>query len=455
MKKSSILLFFSFLVLLQLVSASLEVTKTDKNNVVISELNNPVTFDLTFNNTERQEVELFSFVGVTFNPSKFANLSVGTSTFPVEATLSKSISRRDDYYNIEYVVSSYKSGAEKKFMQVYVVKAKEVILFDALDFILGDEQIKIGVTNNLNTTLEDLNFKFSSIFFDESKSITLGPRETKLVNLNVNKEIISSINAGSYVFTVELTGDNVTADFKGNIDYKEKQDTFLTKKNEGFLVRKVTITQTNKGNIPVDGLIEVKKDIFSRLFTVNSIEPLSIERSALSATYLWNKNLKPGESYSVTSTTNYTFPFILILLIVIIVLLVNMYTRTNLVVNKRVSFVKTRGGEFALKVRIHVKAKKYVENIQLIDKLPGMTQLYEKFGIAPDKIDKPTRRMFWNVDRLNAGEERVYSYIIFSKVNIVGRFELPAASAMYTRDGKSEQTFSNRAFFVAENTVSI
>ena len=101
---------------------------------------------------------------------------------------------------------------------------------------------------------------------------------------------------------------------------------------------------------------------------------------------------------------------------------------------------------------LHVKARKPVQQIQLIDRLPGMTQLYERFGIKPDKIDHATRRLIWHIAHLNAGEERIYSYIIYSKVNIVGRFELPAAAASFHYAGKMEDIFSNRAFFVSETT---
>jgi hypothetical protein len=80
--------------------------------------------------------------------------------------------------------------------------------------------------------------------------------------------------------------------------------------------------------------------------------------------------------------------------------------------------------------------------------------LYEKFGIRPDKIDAATKRLFWNIERLNSGEERVYSYIIYSKLNVVGRFELPSATAIYQREGKTEQVLSNRTFFVAETSRS-
>ena len=83
-----------------------------------------------------------------------------------------------------------------------------------------------------------------------------------------------------------------------------------------------------------------------------------------------------------------------------------------------------------------------------------MTQLYEKFGIRPDHIDHATRRLLWRIPKLNAGEERIYSYVIYSKVRVIGRFELPAAMASFKHAVETHQVVSNRTFFVAETSGS-
>ena len=45
------------------------------------------------------------------------------------------------------------------------------------------------------------------------------------------------------------------------------------------------------------------------------------------------------------------------------------------------------------------------------------------------------------------------SYIIFSKVGVLGKFALPTANAIYEKDGEINETDSNRAFFIAEPRV--
>ena len=99
-----------------------------------------------------------------------------------------------------------------------------------------------------------------------------------------------------------------------------------------------------------------------------------------------------------------------------------------------------------------VNAKTNVEKLQIIDTIPAVMKLYHQYGRSPDRVDAQTRRLFWNIDRLDAGESRVFSYVIYSNIRAVGRFELPSAMAVFDKEGKTHEVYSNRAFF-ASNTV--
>jgi hypothetical protein len=437
-----LLLSFSFVSV-----TALKVEKKQSDNVIISEINNPVEFEITIDPEGRTEnVEIFTYVGVYFEPNNISELSTN-GTFKLMAFVPSSVTERTGDYRIEYIVST-ETSVVKDVFRIEVIDAEDAIEISPISLEYGSRTANVIIRNKLNQSINDINFKVESLFFEDEFSINLNPNSEQTVSLSVNSDGINELTFGSYI--ADFIVNNTKSRIETNINYLEKEDSQISKESSGIVVRKVIYTRTNTGNVPISGEISVSKDVFSRLFTTTSEEADVVDRNALSADYSWTQNLEPGESFSVTISTNYTFPVILILLIIIIAMVVKIYVRTNLVIDKRVSFMKTKGGEFALKVRLHVKAKKYVENVQIVDRLPGMTQLYDKFGIKPDKIDSATRRLFWNVDRLNAGEERVYSYIIFSKVNVVGRFELPAASGVYMRDGKTEQTLSNRAFFVAE-----
>jgi hypothetical protein len=127
------------------------------------------------------------------------------------------------------------------------------------------------------------------------------------------------------------------------------------------------------------------------------------------------------------------------------------YLRTALTVKKTVSFVKTKGDEFALKVTVRLKAHKHVTNIKINERLPGMAKLYEKFGRKPDKFDERTKLLSWNIPDLNSGEERIITYIIYSKMKILGKIELSPTHVSFDQGGKNNETLSNRTFFVNQN----
>ena len=70
--------------------------------------------------------------------------------------------------------------------------------------------------------------------------------------------------------------------------------------------------------------------------------------------------------------------------------------------------------------------------------------------INPEKVDEKNKRIEWGFDKLEAGEVRTLSYIIYSKVGVLGKFALPPATAFYKKEGELKESESNRAFFVAE-----
>ncbi|GAI99656.1 unnamed protein product, partial [marine sediment metagenome] len=241
------------------------------------------------------------------------------------------------------------------------------------------------------------------------------------------------------------------ADIEGVIKFVEKDILITTKKDYGFIVSTNVIKKTNDGNVLAESETLIKKNVVSRLFTSFSPEPDVVEREGMIVSYTWARGIKPGESLEITVKTNWIFPLLVILLIITVVMLVKRYSGVNLVLRKRVSFVRAKGGEFALKVSIHVNAKKYIERVTIIDRLPILVKVHERFGgEIPSRVDDKTRRIEWNFEKLEAGEVRMLSYIIYSKVGIVGKFALPSATAIYEKEGDIKESESNKAFFMAE-----
>ena len=192
--------------------------------------------------------------------------------------------------------------------------------------------------------------------------------------------------------------------------------------------------------------------MISRLFTSFNIEPTFTARDGWTVRYLWIKGkLVPTESYTVKATTNYVLPFLIFIVLIMAIVGYRRFSETKLEVKKSVMPVKTKGGEFALKVTLSLKARQEVENVTLVDKIPSMVKIYKKFGtVKPDKIDPASRRVHWHIGDLEAGEERTFDYIIYSKVGIVGKFSLPRALAVFEKEGSIHEIDSNNVFFMNE-----
>jgi len=136
----------------------------------------------------------------------------------------------------------------------------------------------------------------------------------------------------------------------------------------------------------------------------------------------------------------------------LVIITIRRYTQTKLEIVKTVVPVKTSSGQFALRIKLLVKARRNVSNVSLVDRIPGIVQIYEKFStiIKPTKIDANNRRIQWDIGDMNSGEERMFNYVVYSTVGVVGKFALPQALAVFEKDGKIHEVESNAVYFLAE-----
>lgn len=432
--------------------SGLNVEVVDKSNVVIAELGNPATYDLIIDNTGMDEnFRIFTLVGVALEPELYVELPHGKTTVPVVAHMSDKILReRQGLLYFEYQIKGVNRDLFKDDLFVKIVPLKDAIGFDYYPLHPDESETTIEVTNKEDVEVNNLTVVFSSVFFRESYTFDLKPNEVRTFPVSVQKD--ENLVAGPYIVTAEVVTKDGTEKIEGVVDYLEKEGTSVEQGAEGILVRENFVKKTNRGNVPVMAEASLKKNIFSRLFTTSSPEPASVKREGAFVEYSWKDNLMPGETLEAKLTTNYTFPFFIILIIIVVGFVVRNYYLTAVVVRKNVSLVRTRGGEFALRVVLRVKARKAVDKVQLSDSLPVMAKLFENFGKKPDRVDHSSRRLFWDVGSLARGSERVYSYVIYSKLNVVGRFELPTANVHYELDGKKGVAYSNRAFFAMEKS---
>jgi hypothetical protein len=438
-----------FLLAFLLVSSAsaLTIQSTSENNVVIPEINHPAIFTLTVTGAQAGGYNAYTLTDVVIKPTSPFTLQSGTNEIEVFIYPTDDMTQRGHY------TFSYNLGEHVDKLTVKVAELKDVIKIESEAVDPASGEIKFYVENKEKTTFTNLQATFSSLLFETKETFDLGPFERKEFTPDVDAKELKKTKAGAYIITAEFKTHQGKKLIEGPLYLGEKKGITTHEDKSGFLIRTNTISKINAGNVDQDVRVSLNKNIFTRMLTSFNVEPTYVERRGFTVEYAWSEKISPAEIFTVKAKTNYIFPILIIIFAVLIVLGFRRYTETKVEIQKSVSHVKTKGGEFALKVKLAIKAKKNIENVSLIDSVPPMVKIYKKFGTAkPDSIDPKSRRIQWNIGDLNTGEVRIFSYVIYSKIGVVGKFSLPEATAVFERFEEIHETRSNKVFFLSEQT---
>jgi len=453
MKKIFFGVVITFLLALSFVSAvSLNIEPQADDVAMIYRLDQPAVFDLKITNNGAGDYFMFyNFFGSDMFPKGTVQIGGGETKLVQVGIYPREDLKEEGWVQFDLYIQGQNKDEMKYPLMVKVVRLRDAFEVGAEDFDPSSGKVTIYVQNLANFNFNSLDMKFKSPFFDFEKILSIGPHEKETIEVTLNKEDFRDLMAGYYTMNVEVTAGDQQADVQGTIRFTEKDIVVSTENQYGVIINTKKITKSNDGNVVSDTTTVIKKNVISRLFTSFNPEPDLVERKGLVIYYTWERELDPGESFVITVRTNWLLPLLIILLIVAIVILTKQFSKTNLVLKKRVRFVRAKGGEFALKVAVMITARKFVERVNVIDRLPPITKLHERFGgEMPKKVDTKNRKIEWYFDKLQAGETRVISYIIYSKVGVLGKFVLPTTTAIYEKDGEVHDAESNRAFFIAE-----
>lgn len=458
-KKVSVLVFalLSLALCLSLISAAVDIKKETVSSLAIKDLNVPAIYQLSITNQGLDDdFTLSSLSGISIEPNESFYIGSGqTKEITMKVTPKIPLKISPDYFSFEYMITGKRTASQVDEVVLTYVKLKDAFDISIKDITPDSTKAEITIKNKAGTAIDDINLDFSSLFFTQSKTISLDANEEQTVEVAIDKDKMSQLLAGPYIVNVQITLQGEEDSTTGIMNFKEQAGIKTLESSEGFFIQRYEVQKINQGNTKSDVAIVVTKNWFSALFTSFNQAADKKELSGLSINYIFRENLVPGQTLDVVAKTNWWILIIIIIVIVIIYRLVDKYLKNKLVVKKTVSLVRTKGGEFALRVSIKVKARDFVEKIRIYDRLPPMVKVFEKYGsINPDKIDTANRRLEWNVQAMGKGEERIMSYIIYSKIGVVGRFELPSVHTVYEYNGKIKEADSNRAFFKNEPRVS-
>lgn len=452
MKKSFSIFILALLILPFISALNLDIEKASSDEAMVLGLNSPAVFYLNITNLGAADNLIFyNFFGSDIYPKGTVPIGGGETKKVEVGVYPRLDSNQLGWLKFDIFIRGM-DGSETSYpLMVNSIRLKDAFEVGAEEFKPDSSTISVYVNNKVNFNFKNVIAKFSSPFFSFERTFDIAPYQKQTFQVTLNKEDFRDLMAGYYTLKTEIAVENEKANVEGILKFTEKDIVTTLQDDYGFVIHTKKITKSNEGNIISDSSTVIKKNVISRLFTTFSLEPDIVERKGLSIYYTWERAIKPGENLEILVRTNWFLPLLAILLVVAIVLLAKQFSRTNLVLKKRVNFVRAKGGEFALKVSVIVTARKFVERISVIDRLPALVKLHERFtGEPPSKVDEKNRRMEWHFDKLDAGESRVFSYIMYSKIGVLGRFALPKATALYERENEIHEVESNQAYFVAE-----
>ena len=220
---------------------------------------------------------------------------------------------------------------------------------------------------------------------------------------------------------------------------------------ESFLKSVTTIKLTNDGNIENSQVYKYPVSLFEKTFTkVKNDHFITNQGDRL---INFQVSLEPQQTLTLVINTNYR----IILYAVILIIIINvMYFQLRSPVITRKEALTSQNShegvsEFKIRLIVKNRSQKPVENVKIIESVPSLASLVNESTLGtlePTKIIKHDKRgtiIRWDINYLEPFEERIITYKIKSKLNIVGGLTLSPTKIKYeTNRGRERVAYSKK-----------
>jgi hypothetical protein len=455
MRKECVLFLLAMLVLMPLASAEIKITKTAIVDAVAKEVSTPAIYNYTLENDAfgKRNITIYTLLDMVLSAREPITVLGGEkSNFKFEIYPGEQIRKKEGAYQLVYFIKSEDPEIKDSFFVRIVSLYNALSLEMPAKIYLKDSEAIFEITNKENLYIPEARFVIGSAILNYAKMVEIEPNSVTKIAVPLGDKL-GQYEAGQYSADVSLSvngnegwkiSDSITLESVMQISSKETKEGW-------FLYPSSHIVKRNDGNTLATANVRVEKDSLSKIFTKTSVAPNSLKQIKGKFVYEWQKDLKPNESFVVDVSTNYFIPLIVLVLIAAAAAFLWMSTTKPVVLTKRVTKVKTKGGEFAFKINLFLKSFVDAKNIKVIDLAPqSLPAIHNKFGAIYPAYVKG-RRIEWHVDRMYKGEERVFTYIVYSKLALIGEITVPKALATYQDMlDRNKKTYSNSVFFMAE-----
>jgi hypothetical protein len=461
-KKLSIIAFV-LLLFVTSVSAAVPVLNYDAVSDTIKEGDNTAIYSFSITNTATtaDRYQLYTISAFwDINPSIVLVPAKSATAFNLEITLNS-----NDLVGPQLVpvtIKSLNSGdTVEENLYVYVKPSTEsslsyvpnvamtVNMAESID-PRNPLSIEMEMVNRNPLNISDLRIVIESSLFSKEVQTTLGPleRKTNQVLLSMNK----LQEPGVYQINIKLVTQNRTVtELQKEIRVESySQVTEEHTKVKRLFSRSEYIKLHNDGNYETIKQLKIQRTFFQKMFTSSSEKYSKLKENGV--TYLtWDVPLAPQQSFDLVVRTNYNSIAILVVLILAGIALYYIF-RSPVLLFKRAKIVaSSEDGITEIRVRLHLKNRsgKEIHAVKVIDRHPKIVSLVEDNSIGslkPTKMlsaDKVHSLLMWNLEALEPYEERLLSYTIRSKLDIVGNMHLHSAKVRFMTPTGERTTSSN------------
>lgn len=366
-------------------------------------------------------------------------------------------------YGVNIKIKSERSGSFNSYVFTVHKKPLDFLTRDykpSVDFSVNIDKevdprkkipVEIFIKNKNSLDVGEATIMIDGTLFQDQQTVYIGPLEEKRI------EYLYTINPFQkpdfYSLKVELLADEVVKSSTKNYEIAGYSSITQDSDNgKSFLFRtKETITLENLGNIEKVKKVNMEMPWIKKHFSNSEPKAIYVKTDKGRA-YEWNIVMQPQEFTNIVITTNYRLP-ILILLIILIIITFYYVFRSPIVIMKQ-SVVIDSGEDVVehLKIRVYIRnrTRKALENVAIIDRIPGIAELIKKktLGtIQPEKVTKQDKKgttVKWLLETLEPFEERIITYEIKSRLKIIGSVSLPSARIKFMHRNKERTVFSNR-----------
>ena len=368
-----------------------------------------------------------------------------------------------DTYTLDVGIVLGRTGEEQKAPITVGIKSTEPLIGGYIPTVLtstsispekidprGEFTIRIVLNNQNVLDYPNLTIRIESNLFKDGLFVPLGPKEDKTIEVTKELDAMTTPQEDRLVIAIfkdeRLIVSPIVKEFEV-IEYMIQED--LPKEQSFLKIRKGIKIVSN--NPDYNGIVKIGTTPIKNLFMTTSPRAEIVKENGKQ--YLvWQVEVGPSRTISVYTTENYR-PIVVIVVLVIAAIVLYFLFRSPIVVRKAIGNIgMSEGGisEAKIVVRVKNRSAKQITNIEVMDNLPHIAHVEKELSIGSMQphavLNHPKKGIMikWAIETLEAGDERVLSYRMKSRLPILGEFNLPAASARTQVGNKVIISNSNR-----------